>query len=87
MPEDFIDRLRAAVQDLERTIKDQSFNKGIRLAATATIEQTRSDALAALQRLDPIMVNILREDPPTRGLGKRAACRAISRLEARRGEH
>jgi hypothetical protein len=65
LPEDFIEKLNAAVQDLEQKIKDQAFSKGTRLAATVAIEQARNEALPALQRLDPVIENILRDDPPT----------------------
>jgi len=65
LPEDFIDRLNVAVENLEGAIKGQTASKTNRQAATAAIDQTRSDALAALQRLDPILENLLRNDPPT----------------------
>jgi hypothetical protein len=64
LPGDFIGQLGAAIQKLEQAIKDQALSKGTRLAATATIDQARNDALEALQRLDPILENILRNDPP-----------------------
>ena len=65
LPEDFIDRLNVAVQNLEVAIKDQTASRANRKAATGAIDQTRSDALGALQHLDPIMENLLRNDPPT----------------------
>lgn len=65
MPPNFMEELNAAVQNLEKTIKDQVFNKGTRLAATAAIEQARNEGLSALKRLDPLMENLLRDDPAT----------------------
>jgi hypothetical protein len=65
MAPDFIERLNAAVENLEKTIKDQVFRENTRMAATSAIDQTRNDALSALERLDPLMENLLRDDPPT----------------------
>ena len=72
LPPDFIEQLNLAVQKVEKTIKNQTFGKGSRLAAAATLAQTRSEALAALQRLDPMMENLLRDDWPALAVWERA---------------
>ena len=64
MPADFIEKLNVAVRDLKRAIDDQTFSVGTRRAATAAIEAIRSEALTALQQLDAIMENLLRDNPP-----------------------
>ncbi len=43
-----------------------------RLTAAGAIETTRSNALLALHRLDPIMDNLLREYPPIFAVWRRA---------------
>ena len=69
---DFIEKLNAAVGSLQGAIDDQTFSKGARLAAASAIEQTRGDALSALQRLDPIMNNLLRNNTPVLAVWQRA---------------
>ncbi len=64
MPEDFLEKLKTAIQDLQATIKEQTFSRGASVAATASIDRSRNVALASLQRLDPIMESLLRDDPP-----------------------
>jgi hypothetical protein len=65
MPGDFIDKLKVAADDLERKMNDQTFSKAARLQAAVAIENTRMEALEALQRLDPVMLNLLEHDPVT----------------------
>ena len=55
--------MNGAVQNLQRSINEQIFSKVTRLAATTAIDRARSESLASLQRLDPIMENTLRDDP------------------------
>ena len=76
MPEDFIDRLRAGVEGIERSIEQQAASKGERKAATTAIATAGAEALGVLTRLDPIITlgfalpgspsgdNLLRDDPP-----------------------
>jgi len=64
MPEDFIERLRAGIEDIEHSIEQQAASKGARKIATAAIAQDRARASALLERLDPIMDNLLRDNPP-----------------------
>jgi len=65
MPADFLEKLNLAIQNFEKSIKAQAFSIGTRLAATAAMDQARTDALSALESLDPLMENRLRDDPPT----------------------
>ena len=69
---DFMERLTTLVDKVKRAIDEQTFSKGSRLAAAASIAQTRGDALAALERLDPIMNHLLRSDPPAFAVWERA---------------
>jgi len=48
------------------------------MSATAAIEKTQSNAIAALQRLDPMMENLLRDDPPTLAVWN--SCRHVERI-------
>jgi hypothetical protein len=68
LPEDFIDQLRVAIETLETTINDHTYSKAARMSATAVIDQARIEALAAVKRLDPIIKNVLRNDPTTFGV-------------------
>ena len=61
---DFLDSLKAAVQNLEKTMAEQVSRAGVRIAATSGIEQTRNDAMSAVDRLDALMQNVLRDDAP-----------------------
>jgi hypothetical protein len=63
MPADFIEKLDVAVQKLERTYHEQTYSIGTRQSATVKIDQTRTEAFAALKQLDPIMENLLRDNP------------------------
>jgi hypothetical protein len=63
LPADFIEKLDAAVQNLEGFLVRQVFSHNQRHAATTAIELTRAEAISALQRLDPIMENALRNEP------------------------
>jgi hypothetical protein len=64
MAPDFIDKLNAAVENLEKTIMNQVFKEGTRITATSAINEARYAALTALERLNPLMENLLRDDPP-----------------------
>jgi hypothetical protein len=69
---DFIERLNSLVENVSRSIDDQTSNNGSRAAAIATIQQARAEALDALKRLDPMMTYILRDDPVTLAVWERA---------------
>ena len=64
LPPDFIEQLKTAVEKLEKIIADQFLKEGSRIAATSAIDEARNAALSALQRLNPLMENLLRDDPP-----------------------
>jgi hypothetical protein len=64
MPPDFLEKLNAAVRNLEKTIRDQVLREGARLAASSAIEKTLNSALSTLEGLDPMVENLLRDDPP-----------------------
>jgi hypothetical protein len=61
----FIEKLAAAVQNVERFLAQQVYSTNPRHAATQAIELTRAKAISALQRLDPIIENSLRDEPVT----------------------
>src|SRR5207247_1433830 len=72
MPADFIEQLNAAIENVQRTIQDQTQSHSARLEAALAIQHTRGQAVAALRRLDPIMGNLLRDDPPVLAVWQRA---------------
>lgn len=76
LPADFIERLKSSLDELNQTIRAQVNRESARIASTTGLEQTRNDALAALERLDPLMENLLRDDLPTL-----AAWRSARRVE------
>jgi len=76
MPEDFIDRLKAGIESIERSIEQQAAGKGARKVATTAIANEQAKATALLARLDPIMDNLLRDNPPVK-----AAWDAARRVE------
>ena len=78
LPADFLEKLDIAVQNLELAINDQTVSKATRTSATRAIEQTRTEALSAQKRLDPIMENLLRDDQPTLAVWQ--SCRHIERV-------
>ena len=72
MPADFIEKLNAAIEQVQQAVQDQTQSNGARLQAAIAIQHTRSQAVSALRRLDPIMDNLLRDDPPVLAVWKRA---------------
>jgi len=57
MPQDFIEKLNAAIENVQRTIQNQTQSNSARLEDAIAIQHTRGQAVAALRRLDPIMHN------------------------------
>ena len=55
LPADLLEKLEVAVHNLELAINEQTASKTVRTSATRAIEQARTEAVSALQRLDPIM--------------------------------
>jgi hypothetical protein len=80
LPVDFIERLKAAIEAIERSIEQQATSKDARKVATATIAEAQSAALAALIRLDPIMSNLLADNEPVRAAW--VAARTIERASS-----
>jgi hypothetical protein len=76
MPEDFVERLKAGVENIERSIEQQAASKSARKVATTALTNARTEALTALARLDPIMDNLLRDNAPIK-----AAWDAARRVE------
>jgi len=76
MPEDFIERLRAGIEGIEHSIEQQAASKGARKIATTAIANDQAKATELLARLEPIMNNLLRDNPPMK-----AAWDAASRVE------
>lgn len=64
MPADFIEKLNAAIENVEQSIHDQTQGNSARLEAATAIQHTRSEAVGALRRLDSVMDNLLANDPP-----------------------
>ena len=85
MPADSIEKLRDSVDRFEKTIFDQVFREDSRVTATSAIEGARTAALSALKRLNPLMENLLGDDPPALRLWQSA--RRVERLSSsRRGK-
>jgi len=82
LPPDFHEQLNAAVGDIEKAIMNQVFKEGIRIAATSAVNEACTAALSALDRLNPLMENLLRSDAPTLRLWQSA--RHIERYTASR---
>jgi hypothetical protein len=76
MPEDFIERLKAGVEDIERSIEQQAASKSARKEATTALINARTEATTVMTRLDPIMDNLLRDNAPLK-----AAWDAARRVE------
>jgi hypothetical protein len=76
MPEDFIERLKAGIENIERSIEQQAASKGARKVATTALTNARTEAIAVLARLAPIMDNLLRDNAPMK-----AAWDAARRVE------
>lgn len=72
MSDSFVEKLDAALENLQRVIHDRAFCSGVHLEATILIRQARNEALATLRRLDPIMDNLLRDNPRLFGVWHRA---------------
>jgi len=85
MSPDFIEKLRDSVDRIEKTILDQVFKEDSRARATSSIDEAQTAAVSALQRLNPLMENLLGDDPPALRLWQSA--RRVERLSSsRRGK-
>jgi len=72
MPPDFLDDLNADIRNLERAIGERSSSREAHVKATLAIDAAMEKGLTALQRLDTIARNKLREDMPTLAAWDRA---------------
>ena len=63
MVPDFIEQLEIAAQRLEQSIRRQASTRNALADARTGIEKARTDVIGALQRLDPILKNVLRDKP------------------------
>jgi hypothetical protein len=72
LPKDFIERLTAATDRVRRTIAGQTQTIHSRYRTVLSIEETRNAAMSAIRRLDPIILNLLRDDPPVLAVWQRA---------------
>jgi hypothetical protein len=62
----------AAIENVEQSIHDQTQGNSACLEAATAIQHTRSEAVGALRRLDPVMDKLLSNDPPVRAVWQRA---------------
>jgi hypothetical protein len=72
LPPDFLDDLNADIRNLERAMGERSSGTEAHVKATAAIDKAMEKALTALQRLDTIARNKLREEIPTLAAWDRA---------------
>lgn len=61
---DFIEQLNVAVDTLDKAIGVRTFRVGDRQSTKVAVDQARLEAQALLQRLDPLMLNLLQNDLP-----------------------
>jgi hypothetical protein len=62
LPEDFIEKLKEAIQNFQQAIDKQRLAKNDRTRASAQIAETIEEALTDLQRVESIVRNTLRND-------------------------
>jgi hypothetical protein len=72
MPDDFLANLQSDIDDFEEAIRDHEAGKDTHVAARAGIDAAIDDGLAAVQRLDAIVPNRLRNDEARLALWERA---------------
>ena len=65
MPENFIEKLQEAIQNLRESIEKQRLAMNSRIWASAKLTETIEEALTNLQRVESIMRNTLHDDPAT----------------------
>ena len=65
MPTTFLTQLNADLQEFEQAIRKHAVGKDTHIAARAGIETAMEAGLTAVQRLDAIVANRLRDDPTT----------------------
>jgi hypothetical protein len=65
MPANFLTELNADLKEFEQAIREHAVGKDTHVAARAGIDTAMEAGLAAVQRLDAIVANRLRDDPTT----------------------
>lgn len=65
MPENFLEDLTAAIEQLEASVSNHNKHRANRVAATASLKATLSRVLEIRRELDPIVRNKFRNDPAT----------------------
>ena len=65
LPSDFLVNLKDAVRKLETAIGGQASHRQALAKASSAFEGVLNDALTQLQRLDALVPNVIRDDPPT----------------------
>lgn len=65
MPANFLTELSSDIQQFEQAIREHSVGKDTHIAARAGIDTAMEAGLTAVQRLDAIVANRLRDDPTT----------------------
>jgi hypothetical protein len=65
MPENFVESLRALVEDFDQAIRTRQAGRDGHMAARGRIEQALSSGLAAVRKLDIIVANQVHDDPVT----------------------
>ena len=72
MPERRFQYESTAVQTLDEAIREQTDRETTRVEATAAIHDARNEALGILKRLDPLVENLVRDNPPVRAVWESA---------------
>ena len=63
MPADFLEELAELITDFRNAVNNQQAGESDRVRATAQIEETLEEALAAVQELNAIVLNTFADDP------------------------
>ena len=73
MPENFLEDLTAAIEQLEASVSNHNQHRANRVAATASLKATLSRVMEIRRELDPIVRNKFRDDPATLAAWKSAS--------------
>ena len=88
LPGDFLERLKSAVERLQKSVQQSTVSKSARMAATKSIDACRVEVFSLLQRLDPVLENLLSAEPTALSAWRharrveRGSSRRVSRLSA-----
>ena len=81
MPNDFIDKLNAAVDDLEESIREQGSFKSRRAKGNTLVDETLAECQTLLRRLDAVVENTVVDKPPLKS--EWDAVRHVRRVSSR----